>query len=86
MSKKNFKRKGVEDFIRIKVENCMLKDANNVLIHECPKCRTRYNVPQEKHFGVEAVVNFIMEIYDGSEAVKLYILGIMARQWGRNEN
>ena len=68
-------RKSVEDFTRISVQHRLMQHTDSdMIIHECPKCKTRYPFNIGKPFGVEAVVNFIMEIYDRSEAVKTALL------------
>ena len=71
------KRKDIEDFVRIKCEHSLLQYADDLLIHECPQCHKRYALPKMKHFGIDKIIEFFMEIYDGSEAVKLYLLGKM---------
>jgi len=68
-------REGVKEFTRISVQSRLLSHTDSdMIIHECPKCKTRYPFNIGKPFGVEAVVSFIMEIYDRSEAVKNALL------------
>ena len=78
-------RKSVEDFVRIKCEHSLLKYANNIIVHECPQCKKRYVLAREKHFGIDEIVNFFMEIYDGSEAIKLYMLTKMKETTSNEE-
>ena len=64
------KREKVKEYARICIEHRLLKYADSTLLHDCPKCHTRYELPQYKSMAVDALVDFIMEIHDTSEVIK----------------
>lgn len=71
-------KKNLREFLLLKVQNQILRYSDgDIIVHECPKCKTRYPFNIGRPMGVDAVVNFIMEIQEESDAVKIALLNMM---------
>ena len=74
-------KKNLKEFLTYSIQNkILIAGDSDVFVHECPNCKRRYPFTIGKPMAVDNIVNFIMEIQEGSDAVKISLLNMMCNK------
>jgi len=71
---KKEEHKSMKEFLTICIEERLMKYPTGVIMHECPKCRTKYQLNSQKNWATDSIVDLIMKMGERSEVFRLAII------------